>query len=264
MTSERKIRSRRGSIRLFFDYATAKFGVAWVVGVGASAGLGAELARRFAHGGLTVAITGRNEAGLRSIEAGIVAAGGQARALPADISIPSEVTRLSTAVREIGALRAAVFNAGNMVRGAALDVTPEQFESTWRGSAYAGFLIVRATVPLLLEAEGGSLLVTGATASVRGGGPFVAFASAKSALRSLAQSAAREYGPRGIHVAHVIIDGSIDGERLRSGAPDRVAAAGEDGLLHPDAIAETYWYLHQQPRSAWTHELDLRSFKERF
>jgi NAD(P)-dependent dehydrogenase (short-subunit alcohol dehydrogenase family) len=151
-----------------------------------------------------------------------------------------------------------------MVRGAALDISPEQFESTWRGSAYAGFLFVRATLPLLLESGGGSLLLTGATASVRGGGPFIAFASAKAALRSVAQSAAREYGPRGIHVAHVVIDGGIDGERLRTAAPDHVARAGEDDLLHPDSIAETYWHLHQQPRSAWTHELDLRPFKERF
>jgi NAD(P)-dependent dehydrogenase (short-subunit alcohol dehydrogenase family) len=244
--------------------AKANSGVAWVVGVGASAGLGAALARRFAGGGLTVALTGRNEARLRSIEAEIAEAGGQARALPGDISIPSEVARLSTAVRDIGALRAALFNAGNMVRGNALEVTPEQFESTWRGSAYAGFLFVRASLPLLLGSDGGSLFLTGATASVRGGGAFIAFASAKSALRSLAQSAAREYGPQGIHVAHIVIDGGIDGERLQTRGPDRVAAAGKDGLLHPDAIAETYWHLHQQPRSAWTHELDLRPFKERF
>jgi NAD(P)-dependent dehydrogenase (short-subunit alcohol dehydrogenase family) len=239
-------------------------GVAWIVGVGASAGLGAALARRFARGGLRVAVTGRNEARLRSIAAEIADAGGQAQALPGDVTIPSEVARLTALVREMGRLRAALFNAGNMVRGSALDVTPEQFESTWRGSAYAGFLFVRATLPLLLESEGGSLLLTGATASIRGGGPFIAFASAKAALRSLAQSAAREYGPRGIHVAHVVIDGGIDGERLRAGAPDRVAAAGQDGLLHPDAIAESYWHLHEQPRNAWTHELDLRPFNERF
>jgi NAD(P)-dependent dehydrogenase (short-subunit alcohol dehydrogenase family) len=239
-------------------------GVAWVVGVGASAGLGAAVARRFARGGLTVAITGRNEARLRAIEAEIADADGQARALPGDISVGSEVSRLSTAVRDIGPLHAAVFNAGNMVRGTALDVTPEQFEATWRGSAYAGYLFVRAALPLLLASGGGSLLLTGATASIRGGGPFIAFASAKAALRSLAQSTAREYGPQGVHVAHIVIDGGIDGERLRSGAPERVAAAGRDELLDPDAIAESYWHLHEQPRSAWTHELDLRPFKERF
>jgi NAD(P)-dependent dehydrogenase (short-subunit alcohol dehydrogenase family) len=238
--------------------------VAWVVGVGPAAGLGGALARRFARGGLRVVLTGRNETRLQSVAEEITNAGGRAQALAGDISVPSEVTRLAAAVRDVGALRSALFNAGNMVRGNALEVTPEQFESTWRGSAYAGFLFVRATLPLLLESGGGSLLVTGATASVRGGGPFIAFASAKAALRSLAQSAAREYGPQGIHVAHIVIDGGIDGARLRTGASDRVAAAGDDGLLHPDAIADTYWHLHQQPRSAWTHELDLRPFKERF
>ena len=237
--------------------------VAWIAGVGASAGLGAALARRFARAGLTVAITSRNESRLRAVASEVANAGGHAQVLAGDVSNPAEVERLAAAVREIGTLRSALFNAGNMVRGAALDVSPEQFESTWRGSTYAGFLFVRAALPLLLEA-GGSLLLTGATASVRGGGPFIAFASAKAGLRSIAQSAAREYGPRGVHVAHVIIDGGIDGERLRSVAAERATAAGEDGLLHPDDIADTYWYLHQQPRNAWTHELDLRPFKERF
>jgi NAD(P)-dependent dehydrogenase (short-subunit alcohol dehydrogenase family) len=234
------------------------------VGVGSSNGLGAALARRFARAGLTAVITGRNEARLQSVASEIRDAGFNAVALAGDISAPAEVTRLASAVHELGSLKSALFNAGNMVRGTALEVTPEQFELTWRGSAYAGFLFVRATLPLLLDSGGGSLLLTGATASIRGGGPFIAFASAKAALRSIAQSAAREYGPRGIHVAHVVIDGGIGGERLRTAAPDRVAQAGEDGLLDPDAIADTYWQLHQQARSAWTHELDLRPFKERF
>jgi NAD(P)-dependent dehydrogenase (short-subunit alcohol dehydrogenase family) len=229
-------------------------GLTWIVGVGASVGLGAALARRFARGGSPVLLTGRNEGRLASVAAEIAESGGHAFALPGDISIAAEAQRLAATVRERGVLRTAIFNAGNMVRGNALQVTPEQFESTWRGSTYAGFLFVRASVPLLLESGGGSLLVTGATASVRGGGPFVAFASAKAGLRSLAQSTAREYGPQGIHVAHVVIDGGIDGERLHT----------NDGLLHPDAIAETYWHLDQQPRSAWTHELDLRPFGERF
>jgi NAD(P)-dependent dehydrogenase (short-subunit alcohol dehydrogenase family) len=236
----------------------------WVVGVGASAGLGAALARRFARGMSAVVLTGRNEPRLQSIANEIAQAGGRAHVLAGDISVPAEVTRLAAEVRQMGAMKAALFNAGNMVRGTALEITPEQFESTWRGSAYSGFLFVRAVIPLLLESGGGSLLLTGATASVRGGGPFIAFASAKAALRSLAQSAAREYGPQGIHVAHVVIDGGIDGERLRSAAPARVAQADEDGLLNPDDIAQTYYHLHEQPRSAWTHELDLRPFKERF
>jgi NAD(P)-dependent dehydrogenase (short-subunit alcohol dehydrogenase family) len=134
-----------------------------------------------------------------------------------------------------------------------------------------GFLFARAALPLLLDApdtpdatSAGSLLFTGATASLRGRPPFAAFASAKAGLRSLAQSLAREFGPRGVHVAHVVIDGGIDGERLRSAAPQRAESAGTDGLLQPDAIAESYWQLHNQARSAWTQELDLRPWREPF
>ncbi len=238
--------------------------VAWVVGVGASAGLGAALGRRFAKGGLTVALTGRNADRVRSVAAEIAKVGGRAHALPGDVSSADDVTRLTAEVQALGTLQVGIFNAGNAVRGTPLEITPEQFESTWRGSTYAGFLFARATLPLLLAVGTGSLLLTGATASIRGRGPFVAFAAAKAGLRSLAQSAAREYGPRGVHVAHIVIDGGIEGERLKTVAPQRAAEAGVDGLLDPDAIAETYWHLHQQHRSAWTHELDLRPYKESF
>jgi NAD(P)-dependent dehydrogenase (short-subunit alcohol dehydrogenase family) len=238
--------------------------IAWVVGVGASAGLGAALGRRFAKAGLTVALTGRNVERVRSVAAEIAKTGGSAHALPGDVSSADDLARLTAEVQALGGLRVAVFNAGNSVRGTPLEITPEQFESTWRGSTYAGFLFARATLPLLLAAGTGTLLFTGATASVRGRGPFVAFAAAKAGLRSLAQSAAREYGPRGVHVAHIVIDGGIDGERLRTVAPQRAAEAGSDGLLDPDAIAETYWQLHQQHRSAWTQEVDLRPYKESF
>jgi NAD(P)-dependent dehydrogenase (short-subunit alcohol dehydrogenase family) len=225
--------------------------------------LGAALARRFANGGLAVALTGRNVERVRAVTAEI-AASGRAHALPGDVSSVDDVERLAVEVQALGPLRVAIFNAGSMVRGTPLELTPEQFESTWRGSTYAGFLFARATLPRLLAAGGGSLLYTGATASLRARGPFVAFAAAKAGLRSVAQSLAREYGPQGVHVAHVVIDGGIDGERLRTHAPQRAAGAGADGLLHPDAIAETYWQLHQQHRSAWTHELDLRPYKETF
>lgn len=238
--------------------------VAWIAGVGASAGLGAAVSRRFARAGMVVALTGRNAERVRTAAAEITAAGGQAYALPGDVSSAEEVKRLAAAVRALGPLRAAVFNAGNAVRGTPLELTPEQFESTWRGSTYAGFVFAREALPALLAAGGGSLLFTGATASLRGRGPFVAFAAAKAGLRSVAQSFAREYGPQGVHVAHVVIDGGIDGERLRTVAPQRTSAAGVDGLLQPDAIAESYWQLHQQHRSAWTHELDLRPYKEAF
>jgi NAD(P)-dependent dehydrogenase (short-subunit alcohol dehydrogenase family) len=238
--------------------------VAWIAGVGASAGLGAALGRRFAQAGLLAVLTGRNAQRVNTVAAEITDAGGRAMVLAGDVSSGADIGRMAAEVAALGSLRAAIFNAGNAVRGTPLELTPQQFESTWRGNAYAGFLFARAALPGLLAARGGSLLFTGATASLRGRGPFVAFASAKAALRSIAQSFAREYGPQGVHVAHIVIDGDIDGERLRSSAPERVAQSGNDGLLHPDAIAETYWQLHQQHRSAWTHELDLRPFKEAF
>jgi NAD(P)-dependent dehydrogenase (short-subunit alcohol dehydrogenase family) len=237
--------------------------VAWIIGVGASAGLGAALARRFARGGLTVAVSGRSAERPAAVAAEIVAAGGRAHALVADASDEASLQRAAAAVAALGPLQAAVFNAGNAVRGSVLDLTPAQFEAAWRGSTLAGYQFARATLPALLPG-GGSLLFTGATASLRGRGPFIAFAAAKAGLRSVAQSLAREFGPQGVHVAHVVIDGGIAGERLRQAAPQRVAEAGPDGLLDPDAIAESYWQLHTQPRSAWTHELDLRPFKESF
>ncbi|MGD0492813.1 MAG: SDR family NAD(P)-dependent oxidoreductase [Steroidobacteraceae bacterium] len=237
--------------------------VAWIAGVGPSAGLGAALGRRFAKEGYLAVLSGRNAERVNAVAAEIAQSGGRARGLPGDVSSPAEVERLIADIGAIGRLRVAVFNAGNAVRGAPLELTPEQFEATWRGSTYAGYVFARAALPALLS-SGGSLLFTGATASLRGRGPFVAFASAKAGLRSVAQSFAREYGPKGVHVAHIIIDGGIDGERLRKAAPQRLAEAGADGLLDPDAIASTYWDIHRQQRSAWTHELDLRPYSESF
>jgi NAD(P)-dependent dehydrogenase (short-subunit alcohol dehydrogenase family) len=237
--------------------------VVWIAGVGSSAGLGAALARRFAKAGLTVAITARNADRLAEVR-NEIAAFGNVHALPGDISAPAHVERVAAQVAGLGSLIAAMFNAGNAVRGNLLELSPDAFEATWRGSTFAGFLFAREAVKLLLQSGGGSLLFTGATASMRGRGPFTAFASAKAGLRSVAQSTAREYGPRNIHVAHVVIDGGIDGDQLRRNAPQFAEAAGSDGLLNPEAIAETYWQLHQQSRSAWTHELDLRPYKESF
>jgi NAD(P)-dependent dehydrogenase (short-subunit alcohol dehydrogenase family) len=212
---------------------------------------------------LEVALTGRNRERLQVLADEISAGAAVAHALPGDVSDPSDVSRLVSELPR-GPLRVAIFNAGNAVRGTPLEITPEEFESTWRGSTLAGFLFARAVIPGLIAAGGGTLLFTGATASLRGRGKFVAFAAAKAGLRSVAQSVAREYGPQGVHVAHLIVDGGIDGERLRTVAPQVAQAAGVDGLLSPEAIAETYWHLHRQHRSAWTHELDLRPYKESF
>ena len=243
---------------------TTKQRVVWIAGVGASAGLGGALARRFAKAGFTAAITGRNAERLEGVAAEIRKSGGSAVALAGDVGKESDVLSLASRVAELGPLEVGVFNAGNAERAPSLELSGELFEQAWRSSTFAGFVFGREVVRSLLAREQGSLFFTGATASLRGKPPFAAFAAAKAGLRSVSQSFAREFGPRGIHVAHVVIDGGIDGERLRSRAADRVAQAGKDGLLDLDAIAETYFQLHLQHRSAWTQELDLRPFKEPF
>jgi NAD(P)-dependent dehydrogenase (short-subunit alcohol dehydrogenase family) len=238
--------------------------VAWVAGVGARAGLGAALARRFAREGLIAAVTGRTAERLGAVAAEISAAGGKAFAFAGDVSDETSIRAVAARVAELGRLEVAVFNAGNAARAPSLELSVQQLEEAWRVNVLGGFVFSRAALQALLPQQQGTLLITGATASLRGKPPFAAFAAAKAALRSLSQTFAREFGPKGIHVAHVVIDGGIDGERLRNNAPERVKAAGEDGLLSPDAIAEAYWQLHRQHRSAWTQELDLRPFKEPF
>ena len=248
--------------------------VAWIAGVGASAGLGAALARRFAHEGFIVALTGRTPEQVGAVAAEIEAAGGRAHAFAGDVASEAEIHGIAQRVRALGPLTVAVFNASSAVRAPTLEITVDQFTQAWRTSTLGGFVFAREALRGLLAnsidvgadaGKGrGSLLFTGATAALRGKPPFAAFAAAKAGLRSLSQSLAREFGPQGVHVAHVVIDGGIDGERLRSNAPQRVAQVGDDGLLQLDAIAESYWQLHAQHRSAWTQELDLRPFKEPF
>ena len=247
-------------------------GVVWIAGVGAREGLGAAVARRFSREGYATVVTGRTAARIAAVQADISAAGGEAYAFAGDISVEQDVNTLAAKIAAIGPLTAAVFNAGNAVWVPTLDLSVEQFEQAWRVNTLGGFLFGRAALRAILEnrvdvehATGrGSLLFTGASASLRGRPPFGAFASAKAGLRSLAQTLAREFGPQGVHVAHIVVDGGIDGERLRANSAERVTRAGVDGLLKPDAIAEVYWQLHTQHRSAWTHELDLRPFKENF
>ncbi|ABC35190.1 oxidoreductase, short-chain dehydrogenase/reductase family [Burkholderia thailandensis E264] len=246
--------------------------LAWIAGVGASAGLGAAVGRRFARAGYGVVLTGRTHERVAAAADEIRAQGGVAYVASGDIASEADVERLAIEVRTLGTLRAAVFNAGNAVRAPTLELSVAQFESAWRTNVIGGFLFAKAALEQLLDAGDGapgdetprSLLFTGATASLRGRPPFAAFASAKAGLRSLAQTLAREFGPRGIHVAHAVIDGGIDGERLRGAAPERAAQAGAAGLLSPDAIADSYWQLHVQHRSAWTQELDLRPCDEAF
>ena len=236
-----------------------------VVGVGSEQGLGAALARRFAAEGHRVIVSGRTEAKVAKVARAIVDRGGKAEAFTADATIESDVVALfDFAQASSHAVDLVVFNAGNNVRHDFRTMPADLFEQTWRVATFGGFLVGREAARRLAPAGKGSIVFTGATASLRGKPPFTAFASAKAALRSLAQSMAREFGPLGIHVAHVVIDGGIDGEKLNSAVPQLKGQRGADGLLNIDAIADAYWHLHTQHPSAWTHELDLRPFKEAF
>ena len=164
--------------------------------------------------------------------------------------------------REVAPIEVAVFNVGANVRFPLVETTERVYRKVWEMGALGGFLMGREVARAMLSRGHGTILFTGATASMRGGAGFCAFAGAKHALRALAQSMARELGPQGIHVAHVVIDGSIDTPFIAENFPERYAKKSEDGILGPDAIAENYWNLHRQPRSAWTHELDLRPWSE--
>lgn len=233
-----------------------------VIGAGASNGMGGALARRFAKGGDHVIIAGRTQQKVDALANEIKAADGSAEGIRADVTSEADQDALFDLASGKGSIGAVLYNAGNnaLIPFSELDATTmEQF---WRINVMGAFLTAKRAIPLLESQSGGSLFFTGASASLRGKPNFAHFASAKAGLRMLAQSLAREYGPKGIHVAHFVIDGVIDGEMVRSRFGEYLDALGEDGSLSPDAIAETYWQVHQQHRTAWTHELELRPFKE--
>src|SRR5262245_55203209 len=241
-------------------------GVAIVVGVGAVEGLGARLCERFAREGLHVLAAGRTRARLDELAAKIGAAGGLATAAPTDTTREADVLRLFETADALakGSLEVVAFNAGNNRMQDLLAMEASFFEDAWRVACFGGFLVGREAARRMVAQARGTILFTGASASLRGKPPFAAFASAKAGLRSLAQAMAREFGPKGVHVAHVVIDGGIAGERLRRLIPAFVESKGEEGLLKPEAIADAYWFLHTQDRTAWTHELDLRPYRESF
>ena len=227
-----------------------------VVGVGP--GLGSALVRTFAKEGYTVVAAARSASALPDLES--QRAAGRVVPMDCDATEPADVERVFDAAAKIGPPAVAVFNAGAFVRGSVLDTEPEEFERCWRVGCFAGFLVARAAARRMLERGAGTILFTGATAAMRGGAGFVNLASPKFGLRAVAQSMARELGPKGIHVAHVVIDGQIHSERYAHLLGER----GPDSLLEPDAIAAAYLALHRQHRSAWTHELDLRPWSEKF
>ena len=235
-----------------------------VAGVGASQGVGAAIARRFAAGGYPVAIAGRNAEKLAATAAELASSGAKVAHVVGDVSRPADVARFVAVAKELGPLAMAVQNAGSNRWGPFLETTGAEFETHWREHALGGFHLAQAVIPELLARGGGTLVFTGASGSLRGKALFAPFAAAKAALRALSQSIAREFGPQGIHVGHVIIDGGIEGDRLMSLLPQLKEKRGPDGLLNIAAIAEAYWMLHHQHRSAWTLELDLRPWAESF
>ena len=209
---------------------------------GAGEGLGAALGRRFAAGGYEAVLVSRNN---------------QEKV---DLRNEAEVVSLFDRLEAKAPVAAAVFNASAMHRGPVLDTPAETFESVWRNACYAGFLFGREAARRMAPRGRGTILFTGATASLRGSANFAAFAAAKGGLRQVAQAMARELGAKGIHVAHVVVDGLIDNRRTR----ERVKDMPADAMLSTDAIAELYWQLHAQPRSTWTFEADLRPWSEKF
>ena len=236
--------------------------LALVAGVGD--GLGKAVARRFARSGHRVVLVARKEEKLQRIAGEIAAEGGEAVVRPADLRFEDQIRTLFDDAAALGRLDVVVFNAGAQHRQPFLEIEPDMFEKVWRLGCRAGFVVGQAAAKRMVEHGRGTIIFTGATSATRGGAEFAAFAAAKAGLRSIAQSMARSLGPRGIHVCHVIVDGVIDMPAIHERFPDLVANLPEGGMLDTDAIAETYYALHCQDRSAWTLEIDVRPWCERF
>lgn len=233
--------------------------------IGAGDATGGAVAKRFARGGYVACVTRRSAEKLEPLLAEIRAVGGEARGFGSDARDETQVIDLfSTVEREVGPVEVLVFNIGANVNFPITEMTERVYRKVWEMAALAGFLTGREAARVMSPRGRGTIIFTGATASLRGGPGFAAFAGAKFALRALAQSMARELGPKGIHVAHPIIDGAIDTAFIRDNFPSRYALKDKDGILNPAHIAEAYWQIHCQPRDAWTHELDLRPWMETF
>jgi len=239
--------------------------------VGAGDATGGAIARAFAREGYVACVTRRQADKLGPLVTRIQAEGGTAHAFGSDARDEDQVAALVERVEsEIGAIEVLVFNVGANVPESILTETARKYRKVWEMGCFAGFLNASAvarrmmTRPMPASGHRGTILFTGATASLRGGARFAAFAGAKMALRALAQSMARELGPEGIHVGHVVIDGGINTEFIRTRFPERYALKDQDGILDPEHIAQNYVMLHRQPRDAWTHELDLRPWSEKF
>jgi NAD(P)-dependent dehydrogenase (short-subunit alcohol dehydrogenase family) len=240
-----------------------------VIGVGAERGIGGASCRRFAREGYHVLVAGRTAEKIARVVEGIHAVGHSAEPVRIDTTVEADVLALFDKAMAPGAgkdpVSVVAFNSASLnIPFDFCELSAEQFEETWRQNCLAGFLVGREAARRLVPLGRGTVIFTGASGSMRGKPRFAQFAAAKSGLRMVAQSMAREFGPRGIHVAHVVIDGGVGGDRLLTNLPGIEQALGADGMLDPEAIAETFWQIHRQPRSTWAHEIDLRPFKETF
>jgi NAD(P)-dependent dehydrogenase (short-subunit alcohol dehydrogenase family) len=231
-----------------------------VVGVGPDRGLGAQLCRRFAHEGLHVVVAGRTADKLDAVVASIEADGGSAEPVVADATRESDVQALFDRAGDDVDL--AIYNAGNNTPGRIVDMEADYFESSWRVCCFGGFLFGREALRRMQPRGAGTILFTGASASLRGRASFGAFNSSKAALRQLAQAMAKEYGPEGIHVGHVVVDGAIGGEKIMHRFPEYASQLGEAGLISIEGIVDGYAFLYRQPKRAWTFELDVRTSTE--
>lgn len=233
--------------------------------IGAGDATGGAIARRFAREGFTLCVTRRQAEKLEPLVRTIEQTGGRAHAFGCDARREEEMVHLFDHIeQDIGPIQVVVFNIGANVHFSITETTERVYRKVWEMAALSGFLTGREAAKAMLPRSRGTIIFTGATASLRGGSGFSAFAGAKFALRALAQSMARELGPQGIHVAHPIIDGAIDTAFIRDNFPERYALKEQGGILNPEHIAEQYWQIHCQPRDAWTHELDLRPWMETF
>ena len=237
--------------------------VAVVLGVGPKNGVGAALCRRMSQEGLHVLVSGRTESSLSAVVEEVQSLGGEASFYVADATSEQDIERLFEEARSLGTISVSVYNAGNNFPGTIIDMDADYFESTWRVCCFGGFLFGREAVRSM-QASGGTLIFTGASASLRGRANFGAFNSAKGALRNLAQAMAKEYAEHGIHVGHVVIDGPINGDKITEGFPAYAERLGEGGMINLEQIAESFAYLYRQPPTAWTFELDLRTSQERW
>lgn len=236
-----------------------------IIVIGAGDALGGAIAKRFAREGFEAVIVRRHADQLEPLAEEIRAAGGRAHPFGVDARQEDQMVALFDRVEaDIAPIEACVFNIGANVNFPIAETTSRVFTKVWEMACFSGFLTGREAAKRMTPRGRGTIIFTGATASVRGGKGFAAFSAAKHGLRALSQSMARELGPQGVHVAHTIIDGAIDTAWIAENFPARYALKDQDGILRPDHIADAYWMLHAQPRDAWTHELDLRPWMEPF